>query len=73
MLEWENGEKMPEPLNVVAKDNPITFAVYAKENRLLDAPGWKQFKPIACHHKKFFLDGQSSQASFFPHCSKIKV
>jgi hypothetical protein len=63
MLEWENGEKMPEPLNVVAKDNPITFAVYAKENRLLDAPGWKQFKPIACHHKKF-LFGWSIKPSF---------
>jgi hypothetical protein len=65
MLEWENGEKMPEPLDVVAKDNPITCAVYAKENGLLDAPGWKQFKPIAHHHKKFLqMVNQAKLCSF---------
>jgi hypothetical protein len=39
MLEWENGEKKPEPLDVVAKDDPITCAIYAKENGLLDTSG----------------------------------
>jgi hypothetical protein len=53
MLEWENGENMPEPLDVVAKDNTITCAVYDKENGLLDAPGGKRFKPMAHRHKKF--------------------
>ena len=54
MLELENGEKMPEPLDVVAKDGPVTCAIYAKENGLLDTPGWKQLKPIAHHHKNYF-------------------
>jgi hypothetical protein len=54
MLEWENWEKTPEPLDVIAKDDPTTCAVNAKENGLLDgAPGWNRSKPIAHCHKKF--------------------
>jgi hypothetical protein len=29
------------PLQIVAKDNPATCAVYAKDNGLLDTPGWR--------------------------------
>ena len=29
------------------KDDPVTCAIYARENGLLDTPGWKQFKKIA--------------------------
>jgi Reverse transcriptase (RNA-dependent DNA polymerase) len=53
MIEWENGETTSEPLQVIAKDDPVTCAIYAKENGLLDMPGWKQFKPIARRQKKF--------------------
>ena len=47
LIEWENGEITSEPLQVIAKDDPVTCAIYAKENGLLDTPGWKQFKSIA--------------------------
>ena len=52
MIEWENGEVTSEPLSIVAADDPVTCAIYAKENNLLEAPGWKHFKPIAKREKK---------------------
>jgi hypothetical protein len=53
MIEWENGEITSEPLTVIAADDPVTCAIYAKENGLLDMPGWKRFKAIARRQKKF--------------------
>jgi hypothetical protein len=53
MVEWENGETTMESLQIVAKDNPVTCAIYAKDNGLPDTPGWKKFKYIAKQQKKF--------------------
>jgi hypothetical protein len=53
MIEWENGEITSEPLSIIAADDPVTCAIYAKENNLLDQPGWKRFKGIAKRQKKF--------------------
>ena len=53
MVEWENGEKTEEPLNVIAADDPVTCAIYARENNLLHLQGWKRFKGIARRTKKF--------------------
>jgi hypothetical protein len=44
LVEWETGETTYEPLSIIAEDDPITCAKYAKDNDLLDTPGWKQFK-----------------------------
>jgi Reverse transcriptase (RNA-dependent DNA polymerase) len=52
MVEWETGEVTSEPLNIVAADDPVTCALYAKENNLLDLPGWKRFKALAKREKK---------------------
>jgi hypothetical protein len=41
MIEWENGEITTEPLSIIAKDNPITCTIYAKDNDLLELDGWK--------------------------------
>jgi hypothetical protein len=43
MIEWENGEITKESLRVIATDYPVTCAIYARENGLLDKPGWKFF------------------------------
>jgi hypothetical protein len=43
---------MSEPLNIFAKDDPVTCAVYACEHRLLEEEGWKRFKGIAKREKK---------------------
>ena len=53
MVEWENGEITTEPLQIIAADDPVTCAIYAKENGLLEKPGWKRFKSIAKREKKF--------------------
>ncbi|KAG7338517.1 reverse transcriptase RNA-dependent DNA polymerase [Nitzschia inconspicua] len=53
LLEWETGEVTAEPLNIIAKDDPITCAIYAKENGLLNTEGWKRFKTNARREKKF--------------------
>lgn len=38
-VEWENGEITYEPLSIVGTDDPVTCALHAKENDLLDEPG----------------------------------
>ena len=53
MVEWETGEITSEPLQMIAADDPVTCAIYAKDNGLLDLPGWKKFKSIAKRQKKF--------------------
>jgi hypothetical protein len=52
MVEWENGETTMEPLQIIAKDDPVTCH-YANDDGLLDTPGWKHFKSIAKRQKKF--------------------
>ncbi len=53
MIEWENGEITSEPLAVIAADDPVTCAIYAKEKNLLHLPGWKRFRSIAKRQKTF--------------------
>jgi len=50
-VEWENGEITFEPLSNVAADDPVSCAIYARENGLLDTPGWKRFKKLAKREK----------------------
>jgi len=40
-VKWETGEVPYEPLNVIAANNPMTCAVYVRDNDLLNQPGWK--------------------------------
>ena len=47
IVEWETGEITAEPLGIIAADDPVTCALYAKENGLLEKTGWRRFKPIA--------------------------
>ena len=42
------------PLSTIAADDPVTCAIYARENNLLELPGWKRFKGIAKRQKKMF-------------------
>ena len=46
LIEWETGESTYEPLDLIASDDPITCANYAKNHDLLDTIGWKRFKRI---------------------------
>jgi hypothetical protein len=47
------GRSPKNPLSIIAVDDPVTCAIYARENGLLDQPGWKRFKHIAKNEKKF--------------------
>ena len=47
LVEWETGEKTYEPLSILAADDPVTCATYAKENDLLHIEGWKRFRNLA--------------------------
>ena len=60
MIEWENGEITSEPLSMIAKDDHVTCAMYAKEHDLLHLDGWKQFNKIA--RRKMVLDRMVNQA-----------
>ena len=49
---WEDSSETWEPLSDVIAADPVTLAVYAKENDLLDTPGWKKLKRYARRAKK---------------------
>ena len=51
LVDWETGEKTYEPLSVLAADDPVTCATYAKENDLLHIDGWKRFRNLAKRDK----------------------
>jgi hypothetical protein len=42
-VKWETGGVTTEPLMIISADDPVTCAIYALENDLLDLPGWRQF------------------------------
>ena len=46
-VEWKTGEITFEPLSIIAADDPVTCAAYAKENDLLALEGWHRFRSLA--------------------------
>ena len=46
-VEWETGKITFEPLSIIAADDPVTCAAYAKENDLLTLEGWHRFRSLA--------------------------
>lgn len=49
---WENGEQTTEPLLILAVgDDPVSVAIYAGDNDLLETNGWRCFKAIYIRHK----------------------
>ena len=65
LVNWETGESTYEPLHIIAADDPVTCAIYAKENNLLEEEGWKRFKRIAKRQKKLIrLMNQAKLKSF---------
>ena len=52
MVEWETGEITDEPLSLIAADDPVTCAEYAKKHDLPHLDGWKRLKHIAKNQKQ---------------------
>ena len=50
-VKWEKGEITEKPLSVLAQDDPVTCATYAKEHILLHLLKWNILKHIAKHQK----------------------
>ena len=46
-VESETGEITFEPLSIIAADDPVTCAAYAKEHDLLALEGWRRFRSLA--------------------------
>ena len=46
-VEWETGEITFEPLSIIAADDPVTCAAYAKENDLHALETWHRFRNLA--------------------------
>ena len=53
LINWDAGERTYEPLDLIAKDDPVSCAVYAKKNGILNQPGWKRFKRIISRKDQF--------------------
>ena len=51
LVDWETQEKTYEPLSVLAADDLVTCATYAKENDLLHIDGWKRLRNLAKSEK----------------------
>jgi hypothetical protein len=72
LIEWENGETTKEPLQAIAKDDPVICAICAKGNGLLDLSGWKQFKSIARRQKKGTRMVNQAKLKSFNNATKFK-
>ena len=46
-MEWDTGEITYEPLTVIAADDPVTYAAYAKQHDLLAVEGWHRLRNLA--------------------------
>ena len=55
IVSWETGEITEEPLNIIAQDDLVTCAAYAKQHNLLELPKRKKLKHIAKHHQKTLI------------------
>ena len=65
MIKWETWEITSDPLSVIASDDPVTCAIYAKQNDLLNVEGWRRFKNIAKRQKKLLrMANQAKLRSF---------
>ena len=50
-VEWETGEITFEPFSIIAADDPVTCAAYAKENDILALERWHRFRNLAMKDK----------------------
>ena len=51
VVEWETGEITEEHLSIIATDDSVTCASYAKKHTLLNLHGWRIFGNIARKQK----------------------
>ena len=69
-IEWETGEITFEPLTVIAADDPITCATYAKEKNLYNLDGWKRFRHLIKKEKQLTRAIKQSKIRQVRHAKK---
>ena len=62
-VEWETWEVTFEPLSVIAADDPVTCATYAKQHDLLAWEGWHRLRNLAKREKVLLGQSMQNQAS----------
>jgi len=70
LIEWADGSKTWEPINLIGKTDKFTLAAYAKEHDLLDTPGWKFLQSTARREKR--LKRMVNQARRASHNNAIR-
>ena len=50
---WLDGSRTWELLSIIAVDDPVSCARYAKENDLLNTQGWKRFQQLVKKDGRF--------------------
>jgi hypothetical protein len=71
-VERENREITNKPMTTIAANNPVTYAVYAKDNNLWDVPGWKCFKSSARRQQHMFCMANQAKLRSFLLAPKYK-
>ena len=69
-IDWETGESTYEPLSVIAADDPITCAAYAKEKNLYILDGWKRFRHLIKKEKQLTQAIEQSKIRQVRHARK---
>jgi hypothetical protein len=69
-VEWENGKVGCEPLHTITADDPVTCAICAKDNGLIDTEGWKRFRSLAKRAKKMLRMVNQSKLRSYKTCKK---
>ena len=69
-IEWETGEITFEPLSVIAADDPIMCAAYAKEQNLYNLDGWKRFRHLIKKGKQLTRALKQSKIRQVRHAKK---
>jgi len=72
LVHWCDGTKSYQPLNVIGADDPVTCAIYAAKNDLLQTTGWKQFRRIARREKVFTRLIKQARIQQFRRAPKFK-
>jgi hypothetical protein len=67
LVEWETGETTYEPLDLIASDDPATYAQYAKQHGLLDTEGCKRFRRITSDLPKVERLIKQAKTSTYKH------
>ena len=72
LIEWESGETSWQPLHRKDKGgtcncDPVTVAIYARENNLLEAKGWKspRLKKLAKTQKRILRHAKQAKLHSF--------